>query len=139
MTAYELAKNPEIQTELIKEVDEVKESLEGKPITYEILHKMKLLDMVISEALRKWPSAPQVVNRVVTKPYILKNAKGNSVRFEVGDNMFIPVVGLHYDEDYWPDPQKFDPYRFSDENKNSIHPGTYLPFGIGPRTCIGSR
>lgn len=55
-----------------------------------------------------------------------------------GDIVFIPVYGLHYDPDYFPDPYKFDPERFSDENKHNIKPNTYLPFGEGPRKCIGN-
>lgn len=43
------------------------------------------------------------------------------------------------DETYFPEPQKFDPERFSDENKHNIKPGTYSPFGVGPRNCIGTK
>lgn len=43
------------------------------------------------------------------------------------------------DSNYYPDPAKFDPERFSDENKISIDPFTYLPFGAGPRLCIGNK
>uniref|UniRef100_A0A182K775 Cytochrome P450 n=1 Tax=Anopheles christyi TaxID=43041 RepID=A0A182K775_9DIPT len=47
--------------------------------------------------------------------------------------------GLHHDPQYYPNPSKFDPERFSEENREKINPSTYLPFGIGPRNCIGSR
>jgi cytochrome P450 family 9 len=43
------------------------------------------------------------------------------------------------DPKYFPNPEKFDPYRFSDENKGNIQSGTFLPFGIGPRICLGTR
>jgi cytochrome P450 family 9 len=54
-----------------------------------------------------------------------------------GEALFIPIIGLHRDPSYYPDPERFDPERFSDDNKHNINPLTYLPFGIGPRICIG--
>lgn len=57
----------------------------------------------------------------------------------MGDLLSIPVYGIHRDEQYYPNPDKFDPERFSDENKDNIVPYTFLPFGAGPRNCIGSR
>jgi cytochrome P450 family 9 len=50
----------------------------------------------------------------------------------------VPIRSLHYDPRYFSDPDRFDPERFSDENKGKIVPGSYLPFGIGPRNCIGT-
>lgn len=58
---------------------------------------------------------------------------------EAGDAVFIPVTGFHYDEKYFPNPEKFDPERFSDENKHNIDQGVFQPFGMGPRMCIGNR
>jgi cytochrome P450 family 9 len=57
----------------------------------------------------------------------------------VKDNIIIPIYSLHRDPQYYPDPDRFDPERFSDENKSKINPYTYLPFGTGARSCIGSR
>ena len=53
--------------------------------------------------------------------------------------MWFPVIGIHRDEQYYPNPEVFDPERFNDENKSKIDPYTYIPFGVGPRNCIGSR
>lgn len=50
----------------------------------------------------------------------------------------ISNLGLHHDQDYYPNPDVFDPERFSTENKQTRPSGTYLPFGDGPRNCIGN-
>ncbi|PSN49039.1 Cytochrome P450 9e2 [Blattella germanica] len=50
--------------------------------------------------------------------------------FFPGDYIYFPVYGLHHDPKYYPEPEKFDPKRFSDENKHKINPFTYLPFGV---------
>lgn len=57
--------------------------------------------------------------------------------FEKGEVVLIPVIGIHRDPKYYPNPDKFDPERFSDENKDKILPYSYMPFGVGPRNCIG--
>lgn len=55
-----------------------------------------------------------------------------------GMRVVIPIYGLHHDPDHYPDPEAFNPDRFMDENKRTRHPYTYLPFGEGPRACIGT-
>lgn len=53
--------------------------------------------------------------------------------------VILPVYGLHHDPKHFPNPEKFDPERFSEDNKNNIHKGAYLPFGNGPRACPGTN
>ena len=55
-----------------------------------------------------------------------------------GTRIFIPVLGIHYDEEYYPDPDKFDPERFNEENSKSRPHYAHIPFGEGPRICIGN-
>ncbi|KAJ9573560.1 hypothetical protein L9F63_009045, partial [Diploptera punctata] len=133
--SYELAMHPDVQRKLQDEVDKSLEENGGK-FTYEAVNNMKYLDMVVSETLRMYPPAG-AVDRLCTKRYTLK--ADPPLEFFPGDNLFIPIYGLHLDPKYYDDPEKFDPERFSDENKHKIHPFAYLPFGVGPRSCIGNR
>ncbi|KAJ8973688.1 hypothetical protein NQ317_013393 [Molorchus minor] len=137
--SYELAISPDIQERLREEVYETLEECGGK-LTYEGLTKMKYMDMVVSECLRKWP-VPVVTDRVCTKPYTIepKLPKEQPLHLKKGDLLWIPMYAIHHDPQHYPDPERFDPERFSDENKKNIKPYTYLPFGLGPRNCIGSR
>lgn len=89
--------------------------------------------MCLSETLRKYPPLP-LLNRKCTTECRLEEF---GLTIPQGQRNLIPVLGLHYDPEYFPNPDKFDPERFSDENKGKIRPYTYLPFGEGPRNCIG--
>ncbi|KAJ3645265.1 hypothetical protein Zmor_022934 [Zophobas morio] len=139
LMSYELAVNPDVQDKLVQEVDDTLETCGGK-ISYEGLLGMKYLDMVVSESLRKWPNAIST-DRICTKPYTIepKNPDEKPLHLEKGTNIWIPTFAIHRDPEYYPEPGRFDPERFSDENKANIKPYTYLPFGTGPRNCIGSR
>jgi cytochrome P450 family 9 len=90
--------------------------------------------VIFTETLRLYPPAA-VVDRVCVKPYTLKSDP--PMEMHPGEALFIPIIGLHRDPSYYPDPERFDPERFSEDNKHSINPITYLPFGLGPRSCIG--
>ncbi|XP_044728892.1 cytochrome P450 9e2-like [Chrysoperla carnea] len=134
---YELALNPDIQQRLYEENEKILNENNGK-LTYDVLNKMKYLDMIMSETLRKWTIAA-FLERMCIKPYTVEVEKGKNITLEKGTVLFFPVWALHRNPEYYPNPEKFDPERFSDENKDKINPTTYLPFGTGPRNCIGSR
>lgn len=135
--AHELIANPDIQRKLQAEIDELNKSLGGKKVNYEQIQGMKYMDQVVCEVLRMWPAAP-MVDRLCVKDYEFDY---DDIKFtmEKDLNFYIPIYGIHHDENYFPNPKKFDPERFSAENRDTIDPDTYLPFGIGPRNCIGSR
>nr|WDY85984.1 cytochrome P450 9HZ1 [Pagiophloeus tsushimanus] len=136
--AYELATNKHIQDRLRQEIVDTLNK-HGKP-TMDILQDMKYMDMVVSEVLRKWPPIPQT-DRRLTKPYTIEpvNKSEVPVKLELGSAVWIPIYALHRAPEHYPDPDRFDPERFSPENKHKINQYTYLPFGIGPRICIGAR
>ncbi|CAO1441584.1 unnamed protein product [Diamesa hyperborea] len=135
--AHELAVNSDIQDKLLQEVIDTNTELNGEPINYEKIQKMKYMDAFICETLRKWPAAP-VTDRICVKDFELKYDE-KTFLIEKGTTFYIPIWSLHHDPLYFPDPDKFDPERFNDENRGNIDADTYLPFGIGPRNCIGSR
>ncbi|XP_059051541.1 probable cytochrome P450 9f2 [Achroia grisella] len=135
---HELALNPEVQEKLYQELRDFKEDHEN--LTYENLTKLKYLDGVVTETLRKWAVAV-LMDRVCTKPYVLPPPRegGKPYQIKAGDIVYNMVNSIHMDEKYYPQPEIFNPDRFSDENKANILPTTYMPFGNGPRNCIGSR
>ncbi|CAG9765040.1 unnamed protein product [Ceutorhynchus assimilis] len=138
-SCYELAVNPDIQKKLREEIKETMEKNDDK-ITYDSLLAMKYLDMVVTESLRKWPAIP-ATDRLCVKPYTIKATQPEEIDVTLlpGQSILIPFASTQLDPQYYPNPKKFDPERFSDENKSKIVPYTYMPFGVGPRGCIGSR
>lgn len=134
--AYEISINPSIQDCLYQEIKEAKSKLNGQPIDYDSLQKMKYLDQVVSETLRKWPVLP-MTDRYCVKDYVYDDGE-TKVNIEKGAGINVSIYAFHHDPKYFPNPHSFDPDRFSDENKKNIVSGTYMPFGIGPRSCIGN-
>uniref|UniRef100_A0A672ZJU1 unspecific monooxygenase n=1 Tax=Sphaeramia orbicularis TaxID=375764 RepID=A0A672ZJU1_9TELE len=129
--AYNLARNPDIMKRLQQEIDTTFPN--KSPVHYEGLLQMEYLDSVISESLRLYPPAARLER--VTKETIRIN--GTTIPKDM--MIVVPVYALHRDPELWPEPEQFKPERFNNENKHSIRPYTYLPFGIGPRNCVGMR
>ncbi|KAM4053507.1 cytochrome P450 3A29-like [Anomaloglossus baeobatrachus] len=129
--AYHLATHPDVQTKLQEETDTF---LPNKaPPTYDALMKMEYLDMVVNETLRLYPAAGRIERVCKTTTEI------NGVTIPKNVVTVIPVFVLHRDPELWPDPEEFRPERFSKENRETQDPYTFLPFGAGPRNCIGMR
>jgi cytochrome P450 family 6 len=94
---------------------------------------------MFTETLRKYPLLA-VLDRKCCSDYELPAPTGNgTITLPAGTGVCIPVLALHHDPTYFPEPEKFDPDRFTDENKNSRPNYTYLPFGEGPRMCLGKN
>lgn len=90
---------------------------------------------MFSESLRKYPPG-QSIHRYCNKTYKIPNT---NILIYPGEFISIPTLGIHNDPDYYSEPEQFQPERFSPENKSKRHPMTFLPFGSGPRNCIGAR
>ncbi|EHA98417.1 Cytochrome P450 3A13 [Heterocephalus glaber] len=128
---YELATHLDVQKKLQQEIDTV---LSNKtPATYDALVQMEYLDMVVNETLRLYPIAGRLERACK------KDVEINRVVIPKGSVVLIPTYALHRDPKYWKEPEEFHPERFSKKNKDNINPYIYMPFGAGPRNCIGMR
>lgn len=96
--------------------------------------------VTFSESLRKWPPIP-FLDRLCNKPYTIKPEKDGERPVTIPKNaeVWFPVYPFHRDPNYFPEPEKFDPERFSAKNKSKMADYVYHPFGFGPRLCIGNR
>ncbi|XP_055680720.1 probable cytochrome P450 6d5 [Lutzomyia longipalpis] len=131
---YELAKNPEMQERAYREIKQVLAD-NNWDYSYEGLKQMKYLECCMDEILRIYPPAPSII-RICTKDYKIPET---NVTIEKGTNIFIPIWGLQKDPKYFENPEKYNPERFLPVNSDKRVPFTYLPFGEGPRSCIGAR
>nr|WCC58055.1 cytochrome P450 [Pharsalia antennata] len=132
-TLYELCLHPLIQEKLREEI--LNHLKENKEIDFDSLKDMKYLEMCILESLRKYPAVP-FLDRICKEDFTIP---GTDTVIDKGTLVYIPLLGLHYDEKYFPDPHKYKPERFADSsvyNKDGLY---YLPFGEGPRMCLGER
>ncbi|XP_049610661.1 cytochrome P450, family 3, subfamily A, polypeptide 65 [Syngnathus scovelli] len=129
--AYNLATHPHIQKALQEEIDKTFPD-KVRP-RYEDLMQMEYLDMVMNESSRLYPIANRL-ERVAKA-----SVEVNGVTIPKETVIMVPVYALHRDPSLWPEPEAFKPERFSKENKDSIDPYAFLPFGAGPRNCIGMR
>ncbi|KAF5285366.1 hypothetical protein FQR65_LT13256 [Abscondita terminalis] len=135
---YELAINPVVQQKLRCEIDEAFSETENNFISYDKLLGMKYLDKVLTESLRKWPPVG-VTDRKAVKSFILKSKLPGekTVHFQKDTVCLIPIFAIHRDPQHYTNPDKFDPERFNENDKNPTTP--FLAFGMGPKNCVGAR
>jgi len=131
-TTYLLATHPEVQDRLREEIQQTFGD-NVKP-NYDNVNSLQYLDMVFSESLRLYPPIPLHLGRWARKERTICGK-----RIPKGTGVLAPTWALHHDPAFWKDPWKFDPERFSPENRDKIIEMSYLPFGDGPRNCIGRR
>ncbi|KAL1425987.1 hypothetical protein MTO96_018637 [Rhipicephalus appendiculatus] len=130
MTLHLVARHPEVQDKLRAEVLRVLKR-DGK-FTQRNVSGMTYLDMVLNESMRFYPGVVGFVSRRPARDY-----EFNGMKIPRGLSVMAAVSCIHQDPELWPEPDKFDPERFNAENKPSIHPISFQPFGKGPRDCLG--
>jgi cytochrome P450 len=127
---YMLSQHPEILKKVQTELDTV---LQGRSPTLADLANLPYSKQVLEETLRLYPAAPAVTPRLVTK-----NTKLNGFHIPEGAIFLINIFNIHRHPKYWDDPETFDPERWA-EGENLKHRLAYMPFGAGPRKCIGNN
>ncbi|XP_053675737.1 cytochrome P450 6a8-like [Anopheles nili] len=133
-TLYELALNPVAQEKARQCVREILQKYDGQ-LTYEAVSEMGYLEQCISETLRKHPPVA-ILERNADKDYRLPES---GLLLRRGQKIMIPIYAMHHDPAHFPEPDEYRPERFSAEATARRDPHCYLPFGEGPRICIGMR
>ena len=129
-TYHLLGRHPDEQERVRAEVDAV---LEGRAPTLADLPALECTTMAIKEAMRLYPPAYALGRMLHVDDEI------GGYRIPAGSNMAVSQWATHRHPEFWPDPERFDPSRFTPEREADRHPYAYFPFGRGPRSCIGSN
>ena len=130
-TLYNLAKHPDVQQNVVEELERVFN--EHSDINMDCLNDMVYLEQCIKESLRLFPSVPLFAKKLV------EDVQLDNHILPAGLNIFIAPIATHRLEEYYPNPEKFDPDRFSIENQGELNPYAFIPFSAGPRNCIGYK
>lgn len=133
-TLYCVANSPHVRQRMESEIDQVMAS-GAEPVEW--LDQMPMVKAAFEEALRLYPPAPSL-NRAAIADDEWTSPDGKMVRIDAGVTVLIMPWTLHRHELYWDNPRAFIPERFLPENRGKIGRFQYLPFGAGPRVCIGA-
>jgi len=154
---FELVKNPECMAKAREEIDRV---VGDRTPDFSDIKDLKYLRLVIAESLRLYPEPPLLIRRCREENQIPKGA-GREATVIRGMDLFLAIYNIHRDERFWPNPNTFDPERFTRPYKNpdipewkgfdptlwegKLYPNevasdfAYLPFGAGARKCVGDE
>jgi cytochrome P450 len=133
-TLYCLANSPDDRAEVEAEVDRVTATV---PDPVDWLDAMPWTRAVFEEAMRLYPPAPSI-NRAAIEDDRYVSPEGEAVEIPKGTTILVMPWTLHRHRLLWDDPEAFVPSRFLPENRGAIDRFQYLPFGVGPRVCIGA-
>ena len=129
-TFYLLSLHPEIEERVRGEIAAV---TRGGPVRPDYIDELAYTNQVIQESMRLYPPAALIV-RATRRDVVLDNEQ-----IRAGSTVYVPVYVVHRHEKLWREPDRFDPSRFEPEFAQALDQFSYLPFGAGPRTCIGQN
>jgi cytochrome P450 len=154
---FELTKNPEMMAQAREEIDRV---VGDREPNYADIKDMKFVRLIVAETLRMYPQPPLLIRRCRTEDTMPKGG-GREATVIRGMDIFLVLYNIHRDERFWPNPDTFDPERFTRPYKNpdvpdwagfdpakwegKLYPNevsadfAYLPFGGGARKCVGDE
>ena len=127
-TLHLLGEHPEVQSRLHAELD----GLTGPP-TGEDLPKLTYTRAVVTEAMRRYPPV-WMIGRTLAEPLDV-----GGWRPPAGSIVAVSPLLMHHDPRWFPEPETFDPDRWLDERRAAVPRHAYLPFGTGPRSCVGEQ
>ncbi|MFO1386534.1 MAG: cytochrome P450 [Chitinivorax sp.] len=128
---YLLSQHPAYLQRLQQELDQV---LAGRTPTFADLPQLPYTRAVFEETLRLYPPAPVIPRSV------LQDTELGGYALPKGSRVMISAYQIHRHRDFWPNPNHFDPDRFLPANQDQQrHRAAYMPFGLGPRVCIGNH
>jgi cytochrome P450 len=128
-TFHLLARHPEEEARVVREIEEV---TGGGPVLPDHVQRLTYTKQVFSEAMRLYPPAP-----IITRTALAEFRLGQYL-VPVGTVFYVPIYAVHRHPNLWADPEAFEPARFDPEEVRSRHRFAYMPFGAGPRVCIGN-
>jgi cytochrome P450 len=129
-TFYLLAQHPEVRDRLAREVDG---ALGGRTPALEELGRLPYTLQVFKEAMRLYPPAYVVARRA------LRDVTVCGQRIAKNELVVVNIIGMHRRPEYFREPLRFDPDRFAPDAEKALTKGAFLPFGAGPRVCIGNH
>ncbi|CAK1580729.1 unnamed protein product [Parnassius mnemosyne] len=133
-TLHQLAYNPDVQKKVQSEIDRVLAKHNNK-LSYEAIKEMTYLECAFKEGMRMFPSLGFLIRQCVSK-YTFPEI---DLTIDPGVQIFIPLQAMQNDPQFFANPEQFRPERFLPDEFDSKNKYVYLPFGLGPRACIGER
>ncbi|XP_065891836.1 cytochrome P450 4B1-like isoform X2 [Dysidea avara] len=128
---YCLATNPDHQEKCRSEARQVMHNKDD--VSWEDLNKLTYISMCIKESMRLYPPVPMIARK------LSQDCELDGYKLQKGTNITIHVNAHHHNPKIWPDPEKFNPLRFSIENVKLQDSFAFTPFSAGPRNCIGQN